>query len=250
MPQNEEKLYPWMDQNPVESFHKENYDNFVELQVTEHADKPELSILGVPRVGEQITVSCSAYHTCPPSPPTLSMGEALHTDTTAHVPGQDGVWVITKQHTFVIKEDEQTVTCKATFPGGQTSEASINLNAQCIHKDIMIEPELADVTEGVAKNFTCEVFHSCKKQTPDITWNYENMPETVKTKQNRGSGWVTKSNVSFLASMEDHGKKLTCTAKFPHGEITASVVLYVQKFVPKIVDPFENDSRFFFSFSA
>uniref|UniRef100_A0AAR2JCF9 Ig-like domain-containing protein n=1 Tax=Pygocentrus nattereri TaxID=42514 RepID=A0AAR2JCF9_PYGNA len=93
---------------------------------------------------------------------------------------------------------------------------------------ILLLFRLADVTEGVAKNFTCEVFHSCKKQTPDITWNYENMPETVKTKQNRGSGWVTKSNVSFLASMEDHGKKLTCTAKFPHGEITASVVLYVQ----------------------
>ena len=97
-----------------------------------------------------------------------------------------------------------------------------------IHKDIVIEPELADVTEGVAENFTCKVFHSCKKQTPHITWNYENMPETVETKPNRGSGLVTNSNVLFLASMEDHGKKLTCTAKFPYGEITASVVLYVQ----------------------
>ncbi|KAL7832094.1 hypothetical protein AOLI_G00296420 [Acnodon oligacanthus] len=242
MPQNEMKLFPWMDPNPIELFHKENYDNFVELQVTDQADKPELSILGVPRVGEQITVSCSVYHTCPSSPPALSMGKALQTDTTAHAPVQDGVWVITKQHTFSIKEDEQTVTCKATFPGAQTSEASINLNAQCIHKDVVIEPELADVIEGVAKNFTCKVFHSCKKQTPDITWNYEDMPETVKTKQNRGSGWVTDSNVLFLASMEDHGKKLTCTAKFPYGEITASVVLYVQKFVPKIVDPYENDT--------
>ena len=31
---DEEKLFPWMDQNTVESFHKENYDSFVQLHVT------------------------------------------------------------------------------------------------------------------------------------------------------------------------------------------------------------------------
>ncbi|KAI4874513.1 hypothetical protein NFI96_016607 [Prochilodus magdalenae] len=270
---DEEKLFPWMDQNTVESFHKENYDSFVQLHVTDQADKPEISILGVPRVEEQITVSCRVHHTCPSSPPKLSMGGALLNAT--HAPMQDGFWVTTIQHTFSVKEDEQTVTCKASFLGGQTSAAQINLNAQLyilyifsyqdsslslgplaltslsytdisgIHKDMLIDPEVADVTEGVATNFTCQVFHACRKEVPKISWNYEEMPETVVTKPNRGSGWITQSNVLFLASMEDHGKKLICTAKFPYGEFTASVVLHVQKFVPKIVDPFENDSRFF-----
>ncbi|KAI4898250.1 hypothetical protein NFI96_031955, partial [Prochilodus magdalenae] len=238
---DEEKLFPWMDQNTVESFHKENYDSFVQLHVTEQADKPEISILGVPRVEEQITVSCRAHHTCPSSPPKLSMAGAQQTAT--HAPMHDGFWVTTIQHSFSVKEDEQTVTCKASFPGGQTSEAQINLNAQCIHKDMLIDPEVADVTEGVAMNFTCKVIHACRKEVPTISWNYEEMPETVVTKPNRGSGWITQSNVLFLASMEDHGKKLICTAKFPYGEFTASVVLHVQKFVPKIVDPFENDKK-------
>uniref|UniRef100_A0A3B1KH15 Ig-like domain-containing protein n=1 Tax=Astyanax mexicanus TaxID=7994 RepID=A0A3B1KH15_ASTMX len=243
MEHNRERLYPWMDQKPVETFHSVNHrDSCVELEVTEQAEKPKLSITGVPRVGEQITVSCSIYHTCPWSPPTLKMGAAQQTDRTEHVPKQDGFWETTKHHTFKIKEDDQSITCKATFSGEQTSEAKIDLNAQCIHQDIMIEPELADVTEGVATNFTCNVLHSCMRQIPTITWNYEDMPETVKTKENRVSGYITSSNVQFIASMEDHGKKLVCTAKFPEEEITASVVFQVQKYVPKIVDPFENDT--------
>ncbi|XP_072547729.1 uncharacterized protein [Salminus brasiliensis] len=243
MEHNGERLYPWMDQQPVEKFHKVNhYDNCVVLEVTEQAEKPKLSITGVPRVGEQITVSCSVYHTCPSSPPTLTMGKAQDTDRTEHTPKQDGFWETTRHHTFKIKEDDQTITCKATFQGWQTSDAQINLNAQCIHEGIVIDPDLADVTEGVATNFTCKVFHSCRRQPPTITWNYEDMPETVKIKENRISGWITSSNVLFLASMEDQGKKLICTAKFPDEEITASVVFQVQKYVPKIVDPFENDT--------
>lgn len=93
-----------------------------------------MSITGIPRVGEQITVACSVLHTCPPNPPSLSVGTALESDTFIHTPVQDGFWEFTRVHTFIIKEEEQTVTCKATFPAGQTSEAQINLNAQCKYK--------------------------------------------------------------------------------------------------------------------
>lgn len=101
------------------------------LILTEQANKPKLSITGIPKVGEQITVSCSVLHTCPPNPPSLSVGNALETDIIVHTPVQDGFWEITGFYTFRIKEEEKTVTCKATFPGGQTSEAQIDLNAQC-----------------------------------------------------------------------------------------------------------------------
>lgn len=101
------------------------------LLFTDQADKPKLSITGIPRVGEQVTVSCSVLYTCPPSPPSLSVGKALETDIAVHTPVHDGFWEITKVHTFIIKEEEPTITCKATFHGGQTSEAQIDLNAQC-----------------------------------------------------------------------------------------------------------------------
>ncbi|KAB5550539.1 hypothetical protein PHYPO_G00054860 [Pangasianodon hypophthalmus] len=243
MHHNGDRLYPWMDPKPVMTFHKENYyDKSVELQIKEQADKPKLSITGIPRVGEQITVSCSVQYTCPSNPPSLSMGKALETDITVHTPVQDGFWEIIRVHTFIIKEEKQTVTCKATFHGGQTSEAQLNLNAQCTYKDITIDPEVADVAEGVGKNFTCTVFHSCKGQTPKFTWNYKDVPETVGTKKGPSLTWATYSNILYIASMEDDGKKLTCTATLPGGEITTSIVLQVQRYVPKVVDPFENDT--------
>lgn len=101
------------------------------LFLTEQADKPKLSIIGIPRVGEQVTVSCSVLHTCPSKPPSLSVGKALDTDISVHNPVQDGFWELTRIHTFIIKEEEQTVTCKATFHGGKISESQIDLNAQC-----------------------------------------------------------------------------------------------------------------------
>ncbi|XP_053543544.1 uncharacterized protein LOC108277733 isoform X2 [Ictalurus punctatus] len=238
-----DRLYPWIDPKPVQSFHKENYyDKSIELQITEQALKPKLSITGVPRVGEQVTVSCSVLHTCPPNPPSLSVRKALETDITVHTPVEDGFWETISVHTFIIKQEEQTVTCKATFHGGQTSEAQINLNAQCTYKDITIDPEVADVVEGVGNNFTCTVFHSCKDQPPVFTWNYKDMPDTVGTKKGPSLTWATYSNALYIASMEDDGKKLTCTATFPGGEITTSIVLQVQRYVPKVVDPFENDT--------
>ncbi|XP_026882287.2 uncharacterized protein LOC113587700 [Electrophorus electricus] len=238
---NGDRLYPWMDPKPVEAFHKENYDSSVEIQVTAQADKPKLSITGIPRVGEQITVSCSVYHTCPSSPPNLLLGEVPLNIRTVHTPMQNGLWEFIRHYTFSIREDDHHVTCKATFQGGQISEAQISLNAQCIHKDIIIDPEEADVIEGFGKNFTCTVFHSCKKEPPTISWNYKDMPETSGIKK-YGLSWTTYSNILFLASMEDHGKKLICTAKFPDVQITASVVLQVLKYEPKDVDPFENDT--------
>ncbi|XP_076833281.1 uncharacterized protein LOC143478202 [Brachyhypopomus gauderio] len=240
MDHNGDRLYPWMDAKPAETFHKENFEHFVELQVTGQGDKPKLSFTGIPRVGEQSTVSCSVYHTCPSSPPVLSLGEALPNDITVHTPMQNGVWELTKHHTFYTMEDH-VVTCKATFLGGQISEAQLNLNPQCIHKDITIVPEEADVTEGFGKNFTCTVYHSCKTQAPEISWNYEDY-ETTGTKKSIGLSWATTSNILFLPSMEDNGKKLNCTAKYPDEEITASVLLQVLKYVPKDVDPYENDT--------
>ncbi|KAF5880259.1 uncharacterized protein DAT39_023239, partial [Clarias magur] len=242
MNHNGDRLYPWMDPKSIETFHKADfYAKSIELQIREQADKPKLSIIGVPRVGEQVTVSCSVFHTCLSNLPSLSR-KALETGISVHNPVQDGFWELTRIHTFVIKEEEQTIKCKATFHGGQISESQINLNAQCTYKDITIDPEVADVVEGVANNFTCTVFHSCKSQPPTFTWNYKDIPETVGTKKGPSFTRATYSNILFIASMEDDGKKLTCTARLPSGEISTSIVLQVQRYIPKVVDPFENDT--------
>ncbi|KAK3530752.1 hypothetical protein QTP70_000812 [Hemibagrus guttatus] len=122
------------------------------------------------------------------------------------------------------------------------STSCVHSGAAGTYKDITIDPEVADVVEGVGKNFTCTVFHSCKDQAPAFTWNYKDVPETVGTKKGPSLTWATYSNILYIASLEDDGKKLTCTATFPGGEITNSIVLQVQRHVPKVVDPFENDT--------
>lgn len=94
--------------------------------------------------------------------------------------------------------------------------------------DITISPEVADVVEGFGKNFTCTVFHFCKSQPLNITWNFEDLPETVETKKGPSSTWATSSNILFIASMENDGKKLTCTVKLPDGERETSIVLQVE----------------------
>lgn len=92
-------------------------------------------------MGEQITVPCSVLHTCPSNPPNLSMENALETDVVVHTPVQDGFWEITKFYTFRIKEEEKSVSCQATFPGGQTSKAQIDLNAQCKYCSKMVSED-------------------------------------------------------------------------------------------------------------
>ncbi len=97
------------------------------------------------------------------------------------------------------------------------------------HHKILIEPELADVTEGVAKNFVCSVYHSCQKENPTITWNYENMQVTKGNKKLSGLDQITFSNITFLGAKEDNEKKLICTAKFSGADFKASVILRVQR---------------------
>ncbi len=97
------------------------------------------------------------------------------------------------------------------------------------HHKILIEPELADVTEGVAKNFVCSVYHSCQKETPTITWNYENMQVTKGNKKLSGLDQITFSNITFLGAKEDNENKLICTAKFSGADFKASVILRVQR---------------------
>ncbi|XP_067306349.1 sialoadhesin isoform X2 [Pseudorasbora parva] len=99
-----------------------------------------------------------------------------------------------------------------------------------VHQRITIEPELADVTEGFAKTFTCSVYHSCQRETPTITWNYKNMQVSTGSKTLSGVDRVTYSIINFLGAKEDHGKKLICTAKFSGRNTETHVVVHVQQY--------------------
>ncbi|KAK7172118.1 hypothetical protein R3I93_004424 [Phoxinus phoxinus] len=223
-----EILYAWIDPENVGWRTYAFYDITSTIVVDASPQQPSISIYGGERTGEPITVACSTFHTCPYSKPNIILNGTEGTDQLKNEHIEDGLWKITLTRTGVVKSENVTIRCSVTHYGGITVTATNDKSAKCVHHEITIEPELAEVTEGVAKNFTCYVYHSCQRETPTITWNYENM--TVSHDSNKLSGLdrVTYSTITFLGSKDDHGKKLICTGKLSGQDITASVVLHVQ----------------------
>ncbi|XP_050957766.1 sialoadhesin-like isoform X2 [Labeo rohita] len=225
---NGEKIYAWIDPENVGWRTYKFYDVTSTIQVDASPQQPSINLYGGERTGDNITVACSTFHTCPYSKPNITLNGIEGSDTIKDESFKDGLWQTTLTRTGVIKAENSTIECSATHHGGITVTATKNKSAQCVHHKIMIEPELGDVTEGVAKNFICSVYHSCQNENPTITWNYENMQDTKGNKKLSSLNQVTYSNITFLGANKDDGKKLICTANFSGGTITTSVVLHVQ----------------------
>lgn len=84
-----------------------------------------------------------------------------------------------------------------------------------------------NLTEGVSRSVVCSVSYKCKKNTPNIVWNFKNMQSTSDTKPLSRDSYRTISNLTFIGSLLDNGKSLTCTAHFAAGETSDSVTLRI-----------------------
>ncbi|XP_008283246.1 uncharacterized protein LOC103359609 isoform X2 [Stegastes partitus] len=245
MSHNQVRLYPWIDKNPITSFHTMGhsfYDKSTQLVVSDHVQEPQLSIIGIPRVGEQSRVSCSVRHTCLSDPPTLTLSGIHGTDRTVDTLVSDGMWETTVERTWTAAEDHQSVKCSVSYPGGQKASNELKLNVECPYEEIkMVEPP-GEATEGVAQSVICSVSYTCKKNTPTIVWNFEDMQSSLSTKQISGNKYETASNLTFIGALGDDGKPLTCTAQFKTGETSDSVTLHIKKYVKPVEDPHENDT--------
>ncbi|XP_067306344.1 uncharacterized protein [Pseudorasbora parva] len=238
-----ETLYTRIDPENVPWQKYKFYDVTSTILVDASPQQPSLSIYGGDRMSDSITIVCSTAHTCPYSKPNIILRGIEGTDQLDNEHIKDGLWKITLTRTGVVQAESSTIECSVTHHGGLTVEAKQVKNAQCVHQKIMIEPDLADVTEGVAKTFTCSVYHSCQRETPTITWNYENMQVSTGSKTLSGVDRVTFSNITFLGEKDDNGKKLICSAKISGGNTETYVVLRVQQY-QKPVDPILNETHF------
>ncbi|XDV31919.1 hypothetical protein PO909_002843, partial [Leuciscus waleckii] len=240
---NGDTLYTRIDPENVKWDTYKFYDVTSTILVDASPQQPSINIYGGERTGGTITVICSTFHTCPYSKPDIILSGTEGTDQITEEEIKDGLWKITLTRTGVVKAERLTIKCSVTYHGVKTVTATEVKSAQCVHDKITIEPELADVTEGVAENFNCSVYHSCQEETPTITWNYENMQVSTGSKTLSGLDRVTYSTITFLGAKEDHGNKLICTATFSGGNAETSVVLRVQQY-QKPVDPILNETHF------
>ncbi|XP_056330056.1 Schwann cell myelin protein-like [Danio aesculapii] len=223
-----EKIYPWIDPENVGWRTFAFYDVTSTILVDASPQLPSISISGGEKMGDKITVTCSASHTCPYSKPNIILNGIEGSDQINDYCSSDGQCRSTLTRSGVVKAENTTFQCSVTHHGGTTMTAKKIQSSECVHQKITIEPEMADITEGIKQIFTCTVYHSCQKENPIITWNYKNMQVSEGTKTLSVFDRVAYSNISFLGTTEDHGKKLTCTARVSGKNVEASVALRVQ----------------------
>ncbi|XP_041834941.1 uncharacterized protein LOC121635704 [Melanotaenia boesemani] len=243
---NEDRLYPWIDKNPIDHYHSQGhsfYDKTTQLMVEDEAQKPQLSITGIPRVGKQSKLSCSVQHTCISNPPTLSLNGVLGSDHLMDTLVSDGIWERTIERTWNVAEEDKSVKCTVSHPGGQTAFTDLTLDVECPYEDIKMVKPPGETTEGIAQSVICSVSYKCKKNTPTIVWNYGDMQSSLNSKTTSMNTYTTESNLTFIGSLNDDGKPLTCTAQFISGETSDSTTLHVKKYEkPAEVEPSKDEN--------
>lgn len=91
----------------------------------------------------------------------------------------------------------------------------------------MIEPP-GEATEGMAKSVVCSVSYKCMKNAPTIVWNYKDMQSSFHTKKISRNVYNAVSNLTFIGSLGDDGKSLTCTAQFITGNTSDSAAVHIK----------------------
>lgn len=83
-------------------------------------------------------------------------------------------------------------------------------------------------TEGVAQRVICSVLYKCRKNAPTIVWNYSDMQGSISYEKLPNNNFVARSNLTFIGSLDDNGKSLTCTAQFFTGNTSDSTTIHVK----------------------
>ncbi|XP_025767073.1 myelin-associated glycoprotein isoform X2 [Oreochromis niloticus] len=242
MSHNRDRLYPWIDKNPIASYGTTDhtfYDGSTELVVSEHAPEPQLSIIGILRVGEQGTVSCSVRHTCLSAPPTLSLKDLPGIDQNMDTLVSEGIWERKIVRTWTVEEEHKSVSCAVNYPAGQSAEKSILLTAECsisplnisstsdqtqevnISMRVKTSPEKPvmtpvpeEVNAGSTITVSCSVTHTCSSHPPVFSWSVSHLTSEVSHIMMSRGTWQTTSTITFIVTEGDGVRNLTCNAIF------------------------------------
>ncbi|MFT7800507.1 myelin-associated glycoprotein-like [Arapaima gigas] len=127
--QNWEKLYVWID--PDETSFK-FYDATVTLEVQVTVAPPEMSVAEDQREGRTIKVSCTAVHTCPPSPPSLSFGDQQGKVEVKHTEEEGGQWRVTAHISWTARAEDhgKKVECTVTHLQNKKATGTIVLRVK------------------------------------------------------------------------------------------------------------------------
>ncbi|XP_067367065.1 sialic acid-binding Ig-like lectin 14 [Channa argus] len=217
MSRNQDRLYPWVDVNPITSYHtlgSQIYEKTTQLIVSDRAQQPQLSIISIPRVGEQSRVSCSVQHTCVSAPPTLTLNGTNGDDVTVDTLVSDGIWQRTVERTWIIKETDRSVECTVSYSGGQSARSELRLNVESPPEKNVMTSVPAEVDAGSTFSVSCAVMHTYPLHPPVFSCSVQNLTsEVVHTQMTQGL-WETTSTITFMVPVGDGVKTLNCSATF------------------------------------
>ncbi|XP_029115930.1 sialoadhesin-like [Scleropages formosus] len=185
-----EKIYTWVDPGYVTYRYYKFYDTTVEIDVAVSAEKPELTIVGEPELGKQMTALCTVYHTCPPHPPELTIIGPSGTDvrtnkeiyeySSSQPDGLKVLWYQYKTEGYpLVYDKESPVNVIDKFRGSV--------------EKVVIDPKPSEFVEGVMQIVTCLVSYICGKEIT-VSWNYEDMQNELEFPVTQLSGiWQTST---------------------------------------------------------
>ncbi|KAL6471390.1 hypothetical protein MHYP_G00200400 [Metynnis hypsauchen] len=224
-----EKLFAWIDPDYIGKSTYAFYDVTSTIHIKRSAEAPSIDIYGGNQIGQQITVQCSTYHTCPYREPTLTLSGIEGTDgRPEHTEIGSGTWKITLIRVGIVTSVNQRVDCVVRHPGGLSASATRTHTATCPIYTPQITPDSStEFLEGVEKDIVCSVMYKCPKDRPYITWNGGQSSGSMSLVP--GAQQEARSTLKFTASASDHGKVITCQVDFKGSVQTVAITLKVKR---------------------
>ncbi|XP_036420051.1 sialic acid-binding Ig-like lectin 9 [Colossoma macropomum] len=224
-----EKLYTWIDPENVGRSTYAFFDVTSTIYIETSAPAPSIDIFGGNQIGQQITVQCSTYHTCPHRKPTLTLSGIEGTqDRLEHTDIGGGTWKITLIRNGIVKSDNHRVDCVVRHPGGLSASATKTHTATCPIYSPQITPDSStEFLEGVETDIICSVMYKCPRDRPYIRWNGGQLSGSMSLVP--GAQQEARSTLKYTAWATDHGKVITCQVEFKASVQTVAITLKVKR---------------------
>nr|XP_055053808.1 sialoadhesin-like [Misgurnus anguillicaudatus] len=128
---NGQKLYTWIDPENIGKSTYRFYDVTSRIIVDTNPQQPIINISGGLKIGDNITVACYTYHTCPYSKPNIILKGIEGSDKIDDVHIKNGQWKTTLTRIGVVKAERSDIECTVTHHGGITTTATKSQSAKC-----------------------------------------------------------------------------------------------------------------------
>ncbi|XP_029433140.1 Schwann cell myelin protein-like isoform X2 [Rhinatrema bivittatum] len=160
--------YTWIDPDK-NSFRF--YDTTTRVTVTETPEDLSLSYPEIMSEGESVTLNCSAQHTCPANPPSLTWDWTGIKASIHHEDFSGGSWRTVTSMTYSpsSEDHERSLQCSVTYPNGQQLQRKITLHIKYSPKDTVASlVGSGELAEGDAVSMTC--FSRANPEETTYSW--------------------------------------------------------------------------------